>query len=89
MDTLVGGWQLGGVLVFQSGPFLTIAQESVDSANTGILNTLGAARADVVPGVSPRSVRGLSSSSGPVWVNPAAFTECGGPGDGHGFPVAD
>jgi hypothetical protein len=74
LDTAVGGWQLGGVLVFQTGPFLTIAQESVDSANTGILNTLGAARADVVPGVNPRAVRGLTNSSGPVWLNPAAFT---------------
>ncbi len=74
VDTLVGGWQLGGVTVFQSGAFLTMAQESVDSANTGILNTLGEARADVVPGVSPRAVHGLTNSAGPVFINPAAFT---------------
>ena len=74
VDTMVGGWQLGGVLVFQSGAFLTMAQESVDSANTGILNTLGEARADVVPGVSPKATKGLTSTYGPVFVNPAAFT---------------
>ena len=27
LDAAVGGWQLGGVLVFQSGAFLTAAQE--------------------------------------------------------------
>jgi Carboxypeptidase regulatory-like domain/TonB dependent receptor len=74
MDTVVGGWQLGGVTVFQSGAFLTMGQESVDSANTGILNTLGEARADVVTGVGPRATRGLSNAAGPVWVNPGAFT---------------
>jgi hypothetical protein len=74
MDAAVGGWQLGGVLVFQSGAFLTIGQQSVDSANTGILNTLGSARADIVPGVNPRAVHGLTNSAGPVYINPAAFT---------------
>jgi hypothetical protein len=74
MDAAVGGWQLGGVLVFQSGPFLTIAQSSVDSANTGILNTLGSARADIVPGVNPRAVKGLTNAAGPVYLNPNAFT---------------
>ena len=74
MDAAVGGWQLGGVLVFQSGAFLTAAQESVDSANTGILNDLGEARADVVSGVNPRAVHGLTNPGGPVFLNPAAFT---------------
>jgi Carboxypeptidase regulatory-like domain/TonB dependent receptor len=74
MDAAVGGWQLGGVLVFQSGAFLTIGQQSVDSANTGILNTLGTARADIVPGVNPRAVKGLTNSIFPAYINPAAFT---------------
>jgi len=74
MDAVVGGWQLGGVTVFQSGAFLTAGQQSVDSANTGILNTLGSARADVVPGVNPRAIKGLTNSAGPVFFNPAAFT---------------
>jgi hypothetical protein len=75
MDAAVGGWQLGGVLVFQSGAFLTPAQSSVDPANTNILNTVGVTRADVVPGVSPRTVHGLTNSAGPVFLNPAAFAQ--------------
>jgi hypothetical protein len=74
VDTLVGGWQLGGVTVFQTGAFLTISEQSVDSANTGILNTLGAERADVVPGVAPKATAGLTNSAGPVFINPGAFT---------------
>jgi hypothetical protein len=74
LDAAVGGWQLGGVLVFQSGAFLTAAQESVDPANTNILNVVGVTRADVVAGVSPRATRGLVNSAGPVFVNPGAFT---------------
>src|SRR6201996_2541317 len=74
MDAAVGGWQLGGVLVFQSGAFLTIAQQSVDSANTGILNTLGSARADIVPGVNPRAVKGLSIAAGTGFSHPNVFT---------------
>ena len=74
MDLAVGGWQLGGVLVFQSGPFLTPAQASVDSANTNILNTVGQTRADVVPGVAAKAVGGLMNPAGPVFLNPGAFT---------------
>jgi hypothetical protein len=74
MDAVVGGWQLGGVTVFQSGAFLTAAQESVDPANTNILNVVGVTRADVVPGVSPHAVRGLTNPAGPVFLNPNAFT---------------
>jgi hypothetical protein len=74
MDTLVGGWQIGGVLVFQSGAFLTPAQASTDPAGTNALNVAGVARADVVPGVNPRTVRGLTNPAGPVFLNPNAFT---------------
>ena len=73
LDTAVGGWQLGGVTVFQSGPFLTPQQESVDSANTNILNVVGETRSDIVPGVNARSTQGLTNPAGPVWFNPAAF----------------
>ena len=74
LDAAVGGWQLGGVLVFQTGPFLTAAQASVDPANTNILNTVGVTRADVVPGTSPHTVSGLTNPAGPVFLNPNAFT---------------
>jgi hypothetical protein len=74
MDAAVGGWQLGGVLVFQSGAFLTPQQASVDPANTNILNVVGVTRSDVVAGISPRATRGLTNSAGPVFLNPGAFT---------------
>ena len=74
MDAAVGGWQLGGVLVFQSGAFLTPQQTSVDPANTNILNVVGVTRSDVVSGVSPRATKGLTNSAGPVFLNPGAFT---------------
>src|ERR1700728_4622613 len=34
---LAGGWQWGGVLVFQSGPFLTPFEESTDPGGTNVL----------------------------------------------------
>jgi len=73
MDAVVGGWQLGGVTVFQSGAFLTPSESSTDPAGTNVLNVAGVTRADVVPGVSPRTTKGLSNSAGPVFVNPNAF----------------
>jgi hypothetical protein len=60
--------------VFQSGAFLTPAQASVDPANTNIINVVGTTRADVVPGVSPRSTAGLVNPAGKVFLNPGAFT---------------
>ena len=72
-DTIVGGWQLGGVTVFQSGAFLTPSETSTDPAGTNVLNVAGVTRADVVPGVSPRAVRGLTNPNGPVFLNPAAY----------------
>jgi hypothetical protein len=74
VDSVVGGWQLGGVMVFQSGAFLTPVEQSTDPAGTNVLNVAGTTRADVVPGVSPRAVRGLTNSAGPVFFNPNAFT---------------
>ena len=84
--------------------FSPFRKQSVDSANTGILNTAGAERADVVPGVSPKATAGLTNSAGPVFINPAAFTfppvnagrfgdssvgNVVGPGTDCGFSFAD
>jgi hypothetical protein len=71
VDGLLGGWELAGVIVVQSGPFLTPTQSSNDSAGTGIFNTVGTGRADVVPGASP-----YTKSPG-LFFNPAAFTTPG------------
>jgi hypothetical protein len=74
MDAVVGGWQLGGVLVFQSGAFLTPVEQSTDPSGTNVLNVAGVARADVVSGINPRTVRGLTNAAGPVFLNPNAYS---------------
>ncbi len=73
VSALVGGWQTGGVFIWQSGPFLTPYEESVDPANTNILTTVGFARPDRVPG---QSIYAHGNVGGyPQFLNPAAFTE--------------
>ncbi len=66
---VVGDWQLGGVTVLQSGPFLTPYQQSVDPANTNILTTVGQARPDQLTDVSVYAPHRTTSQ----WLNPAAF----------------
>ncbi len=67
---LAGGWQLGGVTVLQSGPFLTPYQQSVDPANTNILITVGQARPDQLRTVSPYAQQRTTTQ----WLNPNAFS---------------
>jgi hypothetical protein len=50
IDALVGGWQLSGVTIFQTGPFLTPYESSTDPAGTNILTTETITRADLTPG---------------------------------------
>jgi hypothetical protein len=69
VDRLVGGWQLAGVVLFQSGPFLTVTAAGTDPSGTGFPTLFGNGRADVVPGVSLSPV----SQSVSQWINPAAF----------------
>jgi hypothetical protein len=78
MDGVLGGWELAGVIVVQSGPFLTPTQSTNDSAGTGIFNTVGTGRADVVPHVSPYAA---PAGSG-LFFNPAAFAIPGANSDG-------
>jgi hypothetical protein len=61
---VVGGWQIDGIAVMQSGQPFTVTTASAPT-NTGT-----AGRADVVPGVA-----NYPASRGPsLWFNPAAFT---------------
>ncbi len=69
LNHIVGDWQLAGVTVLQSGPFLTPYQQSVDPANTNILTTVGQARTDQLHNVSPYA----SPRTTTQWFNPAAF----------------
>jgi hypothetical protein len=77
-NALIGGWEWGGVLVFQSGPFLTPVQNTNDSAGTNIFSTLGTARADVVPGVSPYLSSAKAPNGTPLFFNSQAFAVPGG-----------
>jgi len=69
LNTLVGDWQLAGVTILQSGPFLTPYEQSVDPANTNILTTVGQARTDQLSGVSPYAQQKTTTQ----WLNPNAF----------------
>lgn len=72
MDRIVGGWELAGVCLFQSGPFMTVTTNS-DPSGTGynIFNANGG-RADTVSGVSPYLGQSIAQ-----WINPAAFVDPG------------
>lgn len=51
VDSIVGGWQLAGVVLFQTGPYLTVVAPGVDPAGNNSVNISGSGRADIVPGV--------------------------------------
>ena len=70
---IAGGWEWGGVLVFQSGPFLTPFEESTDPGGTNVLSTVGFTRADVVPGVGKYVRSGSSYQGEPLYLNASAF----------------
>jgi hypothetical protein len=69
VDQIVGGWELAGVLLFQSGPFLTVTVPGADPSGTGFANNVGNGRADIVSGQSLYASNQTLSS----WLNPAAF----------------
>jgi hypothetical protein len=69
VNGFIGDWQLAGVVVLQSGPFLTPVQQSVDPANTNILTTVGQARPDQLTGISLYAPHRTTAQ----WLNPNAF----------------
>jgi hypothetical protein len=66
---VVGGWQLSGVLLYQTGPFMTVVAPGADPMGTNFANLEGAGRADIVPAVPlyPDN-QGIN-----LWINKAAF----------------
>jgi hypothetical protein len=70
INALTGGWQLSGITILQSGPFLTPYEQSVDPANTNILTTIGQTRPDRVTGTSLYAAHRTTGH----WLNPDAFT---------------
>jgi Carboxypeptidase regulatory-like domain/TonB dependent receptor len=69
LGQIIGGWQLGGVFLFQSGPFLTVTVPGADPTGSGFPNLIGNSRADLNPGVSLYP----SNKTAQHWINPAAF----------------
>jgi hypothetical protein len=65
----VGDWQLAGVTILQSGPFLTPYQQSVDPANTNIFTTVGQARTDQLTNAPLFAAHRTTTQ----WLNPDAF----------------
>ena len=60
-DTVLGGWQIGGIATFESGPWYTVNQ-NYDSAHNGFICGNCRQRPDAVPG--------QSANQGPRQVNP-------------------
>jgi hypothetical protein len=68
MDRVVGGWEVAGVIVAQTGPFMTV-RSSGDPSGTGFDQLVDVGRADTVKGVNPYAGQSINQ-----WINPAAFT---------------
>lgn len=68
-NAIVGGWELAGVALFQSGPFLTVTVPGADPAGVGFPQIEGNGRADIVSGMSIYPTNQSISQ----WLNPAAF----------------
>lgn len=67
---LIGGWQLSGVVLAQTGPFLTVLSSGADPGGTNFPNLESSVvRADSVSGVALYPANQTVSS----WISPAAF----------------
>jgi hypothetical protein len=67
VDRVIGGWELAGVIVAQTGPYMTVLSGN-DPAGNGFPELVGDGRADAVPGTSPYTGQSLNH-----WINPGAF----------------
>jgi hypothetical protein len=67
LNRVIGGWELAGVVMAQTGPYLTILAGN-DPSGTGFPELVGDGRADTVAGISPYAGQSLNQ-----WINPAAF----------------
>jgi hypothetical protein len=69
LTAVTSGWELSGVLLFQSGPFLTVLANGADPSGTNFENIVGNGRADIVPGTSVIP----TTQNIHAWITPAAF----------------
>jgi hypothetical protein len=70
LSQIIGGWELGGVLLFQSGPFMTVTTSGADPSGTGFPLLIGNGRADLVSGASIYA----EDKTPQHWLNAAAFS---------------
>src|SRR6185295_7145469 len=69
LGQVIGGWQLSGVFLFQSGPFQTVTVPGADPSGTGFPLLIGNGRADLNPGVALYA----DTKTAQHWLNAAAF----------------
>jgi Carboxypeptidase regulatory-like domain len=69
INQAAGGWELAGVLMFQTGPFMTVLANGADPSGTNFVNLIGNGRADIVSGTNVIP----ASQSINQWINPASF----------------
>ncbi|HXZ42753.1 MAG TPA: carboxypeptidase-like regulatory domain-containing protein [Terriglobales bacterium] len=69
LDHVVSGWEVAGVLLFQTGPFLSVQAAGADPGGDNFENFYTDPRADIVPGVPKYPAHQTVNA----WVNPAAF----------------
>ena len=69
VSRFIGGWALGGVFLYQSGPFMTVTVSGADPSGTGFPLLIGNGRADAVSGVSLYA----ADKTPQHWLNPSAF----------------
>ncbi len=72
VDRVIGGWELSGVLVFQSGPFMTVSTNSDPSGTDYNRFNANGGRADRVPGTSPYAGQSINA-----WINQSAYADPG------------
>jgi hypothetical protein len=69
VNQIINHFELAGVVLAQSGPFLTVTVSGADPAGVGFPQIEGSGRADIVSGVSVYPTTQSTSQ----WLNPAAF----------------
>jgi Carboxypeptidase regulatory-like domain/TonB dependent receptor len=69
LHQVFGGWQLSGVLLYQTGPFMTVVAPGADPMGNNFANLEGAGRADIISG-APLYPENQSIN---LWINKAAF----------------
>jgi hypothetical protein len=70
LNGIMSGWELAGVLLFQTGPFLSVQASGADPSGTNFENIVTDGRADRVPGVPLYAAHKTINE----WINPAAFS---------------